>query len=338
MNREIFKKIMVIQTAFLGDAILTTPLLRELKKLFPKAEIDVLCIPQTKAIFETNPNVRRILLFDKRKMARKIISIPVVISKIRKEKYDLGISIQSSMTSSAFMALGGIKNRLGFSRQKFLTMSVPHTKGLHKIQKILRLLEPFTDYTKINMQTEIFYTNSELKKVAKLFSKDENKKYLGIAPGSIWFTKKWPKEYFIKLVELLKEKNIGICLIGGNEDVDLCEEIKNDGEALNFAGKLNIRESAALISKMDLMLTNDSAPLHLANAVKTDVYAFFGPTVKRLGFYPYRKNDKIIEIDLDCRPCGRHGGNKCPQNHHNCLKKISPEYVFDLIIQKLEVK
>ena len=327
-------KILVIQTAFLGDAILTTPLLRELKKLFPETLIDVLCIPQTKSIFEINPNVNSLIEFNKRKFSDKIFSIPKIILKIRQEKYDMAISIQSSLTSSMFMLLGNIKKRIGFSRQKFVTIPIPHTKGLHKIQKILRLLEPFTDYTKIDMQTEIFYSNSELEKVEKLFHKDKNKKYIGIAPGSIWFTKKWPKEYFKELVSSLDKKGIGICLIGGKDDTELCDEIRNTGNALNFAGKLNIRESAVLISKMDLMLTNDSSPLHLANAEKTDVFAIFGPTVKRLGFYPYRKNDKIIEIDLDCRPCGSHGHNKCPLNHHKCMKLIKPERVLNLILER----
>ncbi len=332
-----YKKILVIQTAFLGDAILTTPLLRELKNLFPKSGIDVLCIPQTKAIFETNPNVDNVILFDKRKFLRKVVSIPLIISRIRKEKYDLAISIQSSMTSSAFMTLGGIKNRLGFSRQKFLTIPVPHTKGLHKIQKILRLLEPFTDYKKLSMQTEILYTDSELEKVRNLLHKKNKKKNIGIAPGSIWFTKRWPKEYFQELIVYLEEAEVEICLIGGKDDVKLCEEIKSNSKAMNFAGKFNIRESAALISQMDLMLTNDSAPLHLANAVQTDVFAIFGPTVKRLGFYPYRENDKIIEVDIDCRPCGTHGGNKCPLKHHNCMRLITPEIVFNLIIKKLKI-
>ncbi len=332
-----YNKILVIQTAFLGDAILTTPLLRELKVLFPDSIIDILCIPQTKIIFETNPNIRKILLFDKRKLFRKIISIPKVILKIRKEKYDLAISIQSSLTSSLFMVWGKIENRIGFSRQKFLTIPIPHTKGLHKIQKILRLLEPFTDYTKIPMQTEIFFTDSELEKVRNLLHKKEKKKYIGIAPGSIWFTKRWFKEYFTELIAYLEKTEVEICLIGGKDDIDLCEEIKSNGKALNFAGKLNIRESAALISEMDLMLTNDSAPLHIANAVKTDVFAIFGPTVKRLGFYPYRKKDKIIEVNFDCRPCGTHGGKKCPLGHHNCMRLITPEYVFYLISRKLRI-
>jgi len=84
---------------------------------------------------------------------------------------------------------------------------------------------------------------------------------------------------------------------------------------------------------MDLVVCNDSAPLHMANAVKTDVFAFFGPTVQKFGCYPYRNGDKMLEVELDCRPCGKHGGNQCPLNHHRCMLDVKPEAVYEEIKQ-----
>ncbi|MDA3885288.1 MAG: lipopolysaccharide heptosyltransferase II [Candidatus Delongbacteria bacterium] len=333
-----YKKILVIQTAFLGDAILTTPMLKGLKDIFPDSKIDILCLPQTKLVFENNPNIDDLIIFDKRNKTKKFISFIKSIINIRKNEYDLGISIQSSFTSSLLMNLGNIKTKHGFSRQKLIDMSVNHAeiKGAHKIDKILRLLEPFSN-NKFDRQTELYYSEEDKIFVENKIGDIENfkGKIIGIAPGSVWFTKKWPKEYFTTLVKELTENNFKVYLLGGPEDFNLCEEIARDTTAVNLAGKLTILQSAAAIEKCDLMVTNDSAPLHIANAVKTDVIAIFGPTVKSLGFYPYRENDIVIELDMDCRPCGKHGGNKCPLGHHNCMKNITPQMVLDVILNKI---
>jgi len=331
------QKILVLQTAFLGDVILSTPLIRALRQLFPAACLDVLTIPETGIIFKANPYINEIIYFNKRSILKKIISFIHLIFKIRNKKYDLAISIQSSLTSSFLMLLGGVPKRGGFARQKFLTLSVEHTKGWHKIQKILRLLEPLSDQ-KFDMQTEIFWTAKEERKISQIIEQLQNKAgpIVGIAPGSIWNTKRWIKEYYRELIKLLEKKAILIILIGGTDDFELCEFIKNESHAVNLAGSISILESAALIEKLDLLITNDSAPLHIANAVKTDVIAIFGPTVKELGFYPFRATDKVIEIDLDCRPCGTHGGKKCPLGHHNCMKLITAKMVFNAVIGQLQ--
>ncbi|HEX9974914.1 MAG TPA: glycosyltransferase family 9 protein, partial [bacterium] len=191
---------------------------------------------------------------------------------------------------------------------------------------------------KFEMQTEIFWTQKEEEKRKQILEKfqTKNRNIIGIAPGSIWNTKRWIKEYYLELVKLLEKNDFQIVLIGGKEDFELCNFIKNSSGASNVAGALSILESAALIEKLDLLITNDSAPLHIANAVKTDVIAIFGPTVQELGFYPFRENDKVIEVDLDCRPCGSHGGNKCPLGHHNCMKFITAEMVFNEVNDHLQ--
>lgn len=332
-----YQKILVLQTAFLGDVILSTPLIRALRQLYPTAQLDVLTIPETGVIFKANPYINEIIYFHKRSILKKMISFISLIFKIRYKKYDLAISIQSSLTSSFLLLLSGVPERVGFNRQKFVTLSVEHTKGLHKIQKILRLLEPLTD-KKFDMQTEIFWTAIEEEKSNLILEKYQNQQrhIIGIAPGSIWNTKRWIKEYYAELVKLLENEDIQVILIGGKEDFELCNFIKNNSNAVNVAGLLSILESAALIEKLDLLITNDSAPLHIANAVKTDVIAIFGPTVKEIGFYPFRENDEVIEVDLDCRPCGTHGGKKCPLGHHNCMKLITAKMVFNAVIDHLQ--
>jgi len=332
-------RILIIQTAFLGDVILATPLVRALKQTLPGARLEVLLIPETRTILRHNPYISDILTFDKRKLRNKFFSLFRLILEIQKRQYDLAISVQSSLTSSLIMVLGGIPMRLGFSRQKFLTHAVPHPSGLHKIQKVLRLMEPLTDQ-KFDMQTELHWTAAEADRADQIITplRERRTPIVGIAPGSIWYTKRWLKEYYAELVNLLEHEHIQSVLIGGAEDHRLCEFIRAGSNAINLAGALSVLESAALIERLDLMVTNDSAPLHIANAVKTDVIAIFGPTVTDFGFYPFRKNDLVIEVELDCRPCSSHGGKKCPLKHHHCMKNILPERVFNAIIAKLHSK
>lgn len=333
------RKILVIQTAFLGDVIMSTPLIRAMRKIFPASQIDVLTIPETGIVFRECPHVNNVLNFDKRKLLRKISSFIKIVFKLRKEKYDLAVSIQGSLTSSFLMLLGAISTRVGFARQKWVTKPVTHEKGLHIRERYVSLVKPFSE-KKFDLQTEICWSIDEQEKSQQIIQsyQKKNRFLVGIAPGSVWNTKRWPKEYFTVLLNWLGQENIQVIFIGGGEDRLLCEEIigQSTANALNLAGKLSVLESAAVIRQLDLLITNDSAPLHMANAVKTDVIAFFGPTVRRFGCYPYRPNDRMLEVDLYCRPCSKHGGKKCPEKHFRCMRDIKPKMAFKAIISHLK--
>lgn len=336
-----YNKILVIQTAFLGDVIMSTPLVRALRKIFPAAEIDVVTIPMTAIVFKENPYINNILYLNKTKLIRKLISFVELIFKLRRRKYDLAVSIQSSLTSSFLMLFGGIPARVGFKRQNLLTIPVSHERGLHIRERYIRLMKPFSN-AEFNLQTEVFWSPNEEQKAQKIVQKyrEGNRLLVGIAPGSVWNTKCWPEEYFAALLGLLQKENIKALLIGGDEDKRLCEEIveRSNTDTHILAGNLSVLESAAVIEKLDLMITNDSAPLHIANAVNTDVIAFFGPTVRRFGCYPYQSKDKMLEIKLYCRPCSKHGGRSCPEKHFRCMREIKPEMAFETIVAHLKGK
>lgn len=332
-------KILVLQTAFIGDLIMSSPIFRALREIYPKAQIDVLVIPQSATILKYNPHIDNIYTFDKKNgFFRKIIEFIKIIKIFKKQRYDVGISIQSSYTSALILLLSGIKQRIGYKRLKFSTHKVQLPKGLHNRQRVLHLLRPLTDRNFID-ETEIFISEKEINKANEILKEHCSDKTvkIAIAPGSVWETKKWPRDYYIELTKLLIQVHCDIIFIGSSDERKLCDEIiENSGNkrAYNYAGKLNLLESAALISKMDLLICNDSAPLHIGNAVGTDVFAFFGPTVRQFGCYPYREKDLILEVELECRPCSKHGGKKCPLGHHNCMRLIKPEYVYKLIVEK----
>lgn len=322
------KKILVIQTAFIGDLIMSTSIFPALKELYPESEIDIITIPASSILVKYNPYIKNIYEFDKKStFFNKIISFFKLIIKLRNRKYDIGISIQHSLTSSMMMLLGAVKFKVGRLSMKFVDKKVPIPVELHNKDRALALLKALSNRD-FNNNTEI-YIPEEIENKIKQNILLNNKKNICIAPGSVRFTKRLPANKFIELINKLSDYNV--YLIGAKNEFELCDEIQqksSNKQVMNYAGKLNLLESAALVKNSDLILCNDSSPLHIGNAVDTPVFAFFGPTVKEFACYPYRPKDQMIEIELDCRPCSKHGTDKCPLGHHNCMNLIDMNSVF----------
>lgn len=333
-----YKRILIVQTAFIGDVILITPLIRATKQLFPNSTIDVLTIPQTKDVLKNNPYIHKILTFNKRE--HKVNSFVSIIKSLKSKQYDLAITPHSSQTTAFILYMANIPVRLGFDRftsRFLLNVKKPHLNDMLKIDKNLHLLTAFTD-EKFSHQTDLFPSQKDILLVNEILPEFESIPAIAIAPGSVWATKRWPEEYFKLLTEKLLALDIQIVLLGSKDELATCQMIyeycknKNPKAKIhNVAGQLPILASAEVIRHCNLALCNDSGILHIANAVKTDVFAIFGPTTKKFGYYPFRENDKVIETPLPCRPCGSHGGNLCPLKHHRCMRDIIPDKVFKLI-------
>ena len=169
------------------------------------------------------------------------------------------------------------------------------------------------------------YTN---KKPSTLFK--DNQKYIGFCPGSRHFTKMWPKEYYIRLGNILKNDKYNIALFGGKDDKDICKEISSQiQDSINLSNNDDILQTAADMKKCDAVVCNDSGLMHTACAEKIPVLAFFGSTVKEFGFTPYLNKNIILENNLlSCRPCTHIGKSYCPKGHFKCMNDIKPDIAF----------
>ncbi|NPA53715.1 MAG: lipopolysaccharide heptosyltransferase II [Aquificae bacterium] len=328
-------KILVWQTAFLGDLILTTPLIASIKRHFPESKIDIITKPFGKDVLKYNPYINQIIVFDKKKDSNIKL-----IKRIKKEKYNLAISPHRSHRASYSLFLSGIKERIGFDKAGFsflYTKTIPHRfDGTHEIDRNLSLLKALENYSeeKLVKNPEIFLDQKE-EKAFRSFGLEE-KNYVLIAPGSKWETKRWTIEGFSKVIDILSEKE-KVVLIGGKEDLEYGNEILKNVQkpVLNLIGKTSLRESFSLIKHAKALISNDSAPVHMAVAFNTPVVDIYGPTVKDFGFYPYR-NGIVVEIkNLSCRPCGLHGHRNCPTGTFECMKKITPDMVLEALYKLL---
>jgi heptosyltransferase-2 len=336
------RKILILQTAFIGDVILTIPLIRVVSEQFPGTEIHFVTIPSSKDLIETLPYVYKLWVFDKRGKNSGVSQLFKFSKKLRAERFDLAIVPHRSLRSAVLVFLAGIKKRIGFNRSSgnfLFTDKVNYQKNLHEIERNISLLKPVNIIPDITPFPEIIGNSNDREIVTQWLRKihlDANKSFVCIAPGSVWPTKRWPEDHWRSLCEKLGDKKIPVILIGSQQDQYLALEIikESDNEIFNAMGIFSIRQSAELIRNASFLISNDSAPTHLGIAVGTPVITIFGSTVPAFGFYPYGKKNRIIELkNLDCRPCTDHGRFKCPLEHFRCMRDISPDQVFKTALE-----
>ena len=331
-------RILIFQTAFLGDVILTLPLVQVIHREFPAAEIDVVATPAAGELLRNHPAVHRTIIYDKRGAQRGVLGMWSLASELRGRTYDIALVPHRSLRSAVVTALAGIPVRVAFetSAGRFLfTDLVVYDKHAHEVDRNFSFLKPFNiGHPHIELPS-LYPSPQDVEKVTTFLfvnhiAKDES--IVAIAPGSVWNTKRWPAERFSGLVRMLVRGGKKVVLLGGEEDERLCREIAESAgnpAVLIAAGKLSILQSAELIRRCALIVTNDSAPMHLAVAMQVPVVAIFGATVPAFGFAPYGEKDVVVETEgLTCRPCSIHGGDKCPIGTFECMWKISPETVL----------
>jgi heptosyltransferase-2 len=320
---------LVIQTAFLGDVVLTTPLLAALAARH--GPVDVVTTPAAAPLLETHPAVRRVIPYDKRGRDRGWAGLRDVGRRLRAERYERAYLPHRSLRTAALALLARIPARIGFhDGWPFLYSEVRrHPPEGHEVDRLLALAEqPSAAYA-----PTLHPTPDDARVAGAVLSAagiEEGAPFVALAPGSIWGSKRWP--YYDILAGQLADR-AAVVVVGGSEDAALGEAIvravgRTGGRALNACGKLTLRQSAALIERARVLVTNDSAPLHLATAMGTPIVAVFGPTLPEFGFGPLRPGDVALGVaGLDCRPCSRHGPPRCPLSHHRCMRDLAPEVV-----------
>ena len=327
---------MIIHTAFIGDIVLSTPLIKKLRDTYPKAEITYLTTPVGASILRNNPHLNHIIEYDKKGEHKGIKGFWAIAKKLKMEAYNLVITPHRYLRSTFLTFLTGAPIRRGYdsAAASFLyNERVHYDKSKHEVEKLLSFVPK--DEGK-RYEIEIFPTELEVEKVDKLLEK-RREKVVVVAPGSKWFTKKWPLEYFNRVIkELEKREDTTVVVVGGKEEMFLNMPLANT--TIDLRGKTTLLELAEVIRRADIVLTNDSSPIHIASAFpNVRILALFGPTVEKFGFFPWSKNSEVFQVEgLECRPCSIHGGDSCPKKHFKCMLDIKPEMVLERIESILE--
>ncbi len=315
-------KILLLQTAFIGDVILATPLVEKLHRHYPSAQLDVMLRKGNEGLLVGNPHVSKLWIWDKKQ--GKYQSLFALLKKVRREKYDILINLQRFASTGIFTALAGAKSTVGFDKNPFSFLFGKKVKhhignGMHEVQRNLLLISHLTD-TEFEMP-KLYPQPADFERVTAYKSKP----YITISPTSVWFTKQLPSEKWSELISLV-DSNLQIYLLGGKADREACKQLvqKTNGRAINLAGEFTFLQSAALMRDATMNYVNDSAPQHIASAMNAPTLSVFCSTVPSFGFGPLAHHSRVVEVDeaLNCRPCGLHGYRACPKGHFRCAYGI----------------
>jgi ADP-heptose:LPS heptosyltransferase len=327
-------RFLIIQTAFIGDVVLATPLIEKLHAFYPDAEIDFLLRKGNEQLLTGHPYIHELLIWNKKENKQK--NLFRILSQIREREYDKIINVQRFFATGLITAFSGARETIGFDKNpmSFLfTRKVKHqvggNKALHETVRDLELIRAFTDDSVF--RPALYPGPSDYEEIDPL-TKSE---FITMSPASVWFTKQFPSSQWTSFVRQIPA-GIKIYLLGGPEDSPLCELIRDDSGRdglMVLAGKLSFLQSAALMSRAVMNYVNDSAPMHFASAMNAPVTAIYCSTIPEFGFGPLSDNSQIVEIKekLYCRPCGLHGYKSCPEGHFRCALDITPEQLLNTL-------
>jgi len=336
-------KILVIQTAFIGDVILVTPVFRALQQARPDAEITALVIPQTAEIVANNPFLHQVWVFDKHLADRGWRGFWRWVRQIKQENFDWALLPHRSFRSALLARLAGIPIRVGFDRspaKRLYTQLVKYEYNRHEVLRNLDLLRPLCHRQFELLRPELFPDAEDVAVVDRIWRSSaisSQQKIVALAPGSIWLTKQWPFIYYHQLANLFLKQGDQVIILGGAKDQAIGSffDFTESTPAINLIGKLTLRQSAELLCRCQILISNDSAPTHLGSAVNIPTITIFGSTVPEYGFAPIADRSRVLQRQLDCRPCSDHGRKQCPLHTLACLNEILPAEVFAAVQELL---
>jgi heptosyltransferase-2 len=330
---------LVVQTSFLGDIVLATPLIGELARRGP---VDVLTTREGRAALLNNPGVRDVIVYDRRESDSGLSGFLRTASRVRHKHYDAAYFATGSLRSVMLAVAGGVHQRIGFNTsegRRLYTHVVEYRSDRHHAERLWWLAESDDAPDHERVRPRLYPSaqdDNSADDILRANLRDMSRPIVALAPGSVWGTKRWPyyPELAVKLVD-----RFNIVAVGGPDDAQLGDTIVAqvpEGCAANAAGKLTVLGSAAAIARAVALVSNDSAPQHIASAMNTPTITVYGPTVPELGFGPVADVSLVAgNHTLDCRPCQHHGPPKCPLGHWRCMRELSSDYIYGLVSETL---
>lgn len=328
-----FKSITIVQTAFIGDIALALPLASTIKHYAPNSIVNFVSTPISAEMVALNKDIDNIISYDKRNSHKGLRGISHLASELKALSADCIITAHRSARSSVLTYLAKPKFSVGFDRNalSFLySKIVKYNSDKHEVERNISLLSAFEDKIE-EVKPNLQFSNKEIDFFNTL-KIDKTKPIICVAPGSVWYTKRWLPERFAELSKKLLELTPNLFIIGAKADIEYTKEMSG----INLCGITSIPQTIYLLSNSDLLISNDSSPIHFAGLVDCPTIAIFGATSPKFGFAPRGKNDIVVEDNsLKCKPCRIHGSNKCPIGTFDCMRNISASNIYNKALEVL---
>lgn len=334
-NLKNMKKILVIDLLYMGDLIFATPFFRQLRKNYPDSKIDFIVNSNFYDLMKNTPYFNNIYAYNKNWSIKESWNFA---KKLKKKNYDLGINIHGNWRSVLLMHLIDADYNIGYGgdgKGLFLDKVIDTDSNQHMVESYLQFLEKMGLNRFEDDKLELKLDDRANKRMNNFLNNNlddryYNKRLIALNTGGTWPSKRWPKEKFAKLADEIKRNDNQIIFIGGPSDeerIDKIIEMMENKDVINAAGKTTLKELAALVKKCDLVISNDSGPVHVSAAVNIPTITIFGPSDDKK-FRPYGYKHKILKNDISCRPCGEH---ECPLEHHKCMEEIKVEDIMKML-------
>jgi heptosyltransferase-2 len=320
---------LVIQTAWLGDTLLTTPLLAAIAQTH--GPVDVVTTPGAVPLLETNPAVGRVWSYDKRTTERGPRALVRLAGHLRRIHYEAAFLPQASLRSGLLAWSAGIPRRVTFARTPAARLCTERRpkRGRHEVERLLGLADTAgtTELTLVRTAADETAADLALREAGIAGP------FVVLAPGSARPTKRWP--HYPALAAIVAQE-LPVIMLGALGEGFAIPRASSHPVA--DATGLPLRVAAAVLARASVAVVNDSAMMHLAQATGTPVVAVFGPTDPSFGFGPRGRRDRVVQRALACRPCSTHGGTRCPLGHHRCLRELPAGLVWDVVQDTLTAK
>ncbi len=334
------KKILVIRLSSFGDIVLASPLLRALRTTYPLAQVDFLVKSQYADLVKFNPYITSVLEM----RVGDWSELQLLLNRIQAERYDLVVDLHNSLRSRYIRLLSKATRTVVINKRVFARFALVKFKiNLYKAvipvtERYFETCEPFSVQDD-NKGLEVFVPDQTIETISSFMSKYKLERYkvvVGFAPAAKHATKRWLPERYIELgTAIAKEYNARIIIFGGKEDETYCDDIAQminmqtgTHTAETLAGKLSLIETAAVLDYCNVVVSNDTGLMHLAQARGKKVVAIFGSTVKEFGFFPIASLSNVLEAnEVECRPCSHIGRAECPKGHFLCMNSIQVDDV-----------
>jgi len=327
----------VVQTSFLGDVVLTTPLVAAVRTALRPGRLSVVVRPEAVPLLAHHPCVDDVIVDDKRGRDGGLSGAVRVARRLRQRRIDVAVSPHRSLRTALVLASAGIGVRIGFgdSCGAFLYHTrVPRDCARHDVERNLGLLAAFGLAPEAHLQPPALTAGAAAEETAarllRTLGLDDGRALYAVCPGSVWHTKRWSAAGFGGVARALAVNDAAVLLLGGSADAAVGERVTRHagGDVVNLVGKTDLGTFVALTGRMQAVIANDSAPMHIAAACGVPVVAVFCATTPAQGYGPYSAAAEVVGADLECRPCGRHGGRSCPRRTEDCRRLVTPEQVL----------
>ncbi len=332
-----FSRILVLRLSSIGDIVLTIPLLKHLSQRFPSATIDFVVKKEYAELMRSNPHVNTLMIVDKKEGWQGLRRLK---NKIKQQDYQLILDVHNNPRTRylTLFSKGTVRRYKKYRLLRFFLIKFKYNLYERIIPVHRRYLNTIAEWVhEIDSDLE-FHLDPDAEKRVNGIMPLENfpaqQKHVALVPGAGFANKRWPVHYFAELARKLSSEGWQIWLLGSPRERHLGKEIEKLGnsDAINLIGELSLMQSAGVLSRMNVVVSNDSGLMHIADALNVPVVAIFGPTTRELGFYPVSPNSRVVEHEhMPCRPCTHMGADSCPKNHFRCMLELTSDVIYDKV-------